>query len=436
MEQGVLFLTALLLAACYYYPHSVWQNGSKKFAAGNYDDAIKIFTRISNWWWMGKFWTAQSLVNRAAARTSLAQYQLALEDCNQALRIEPINSIALATRGWCIWQSSENAVLALVDLDEALKLSSRSARAQEYKGVVLLGSGNFEKAVTCFSNAVKIEPNKPSHYIQRALAFSALRQLEQALTDCDVAMKLAPKDGTIIATRGRIFQQLGKYDDAIKQCQIALVLSPSSPTAIYNFAAVLHETNRSEEALSFWNRQSGEKLNQFNFRLNRAVFLIKLLRYEEALVDCDIASKLKPSWRIHLCRAYIYLCQGKLAQCDLELKAAESLHPEDSMVISNRARWLVAMNKFQESVELVKTFAETDKSAELNYMYLNTEGIAYKALGELFSAETFFQRALNMNPKSLEALWHHGDTLERLGDLEKGRMEKNTAIDSGYVERP
>jgi tetratricopeptide (TPR) repeat protein len=436
MEQGVVYLTALLIALYYCYPHWIWKSGSKKHVAGDYDGAIRIFTRISKSWWMGKRWTAHSLVARAGARVGLEQYQLALEDCDQALRIEPINSIALATRGWCIWQSSENAALALIDVDNALILSPISATALAYKGAILLGSGSFEEAVTCFSNAVRLEPNKPYHYIQRAKAYSDLRQVEQALTDCDVAKKLAPKDGTLLAICGWIFQQLGKYDDAIEQCQQALELSPSSPTAISSFAAVLHQNNRSEEALAFLNKQSEDKHNQFHFRLNRAVFLTELLRYEEALVDCDIASTFKPSWRIHLCRAYIYLCQGKLVQCDLELKAAEALRPEVSMVISNRARWLVAMEKFQESVDLVKAFAEMNKSAELNHLYLNTEGIAHKALGELSSAETFFQRALNMNPKSLEALWHHGDTLERLGDLEKGHMEKSMAIESGYVERP
>jgi tetratricopeptide (TPR) repeat protein len=385
---------------------------------------------------MGKRWTAHSLIARARARLGLEQYQLALEDCNQALCIEPINSIALATRGWCIWQSSENAALALNDLDKALTLSSMSASAHAYKAAVLLGSGNFEEAVACFSTAMRIEPNMPHLYIQRASAFSALRQSEQALTDCDVALKLAPKDGTLIAIRGWIFQQLGKYDDAIEQCQLALELSPGSQTAIYQYAVVLHENNRSEEALTFWDSRSGDNHYQFHFRLNRAAFLTELRRYEEALVDCDIASTLRPSWRTNVCRAYIYLCQGKLVQCDLELKAAEALHAKDFIVISNRARWLVATNQFQEAVDLLKAFAETDKSAELRYVYLNTEGIAYKALGELSSAQTFFQRSLNMNSKSLEALWHHGDTLEKLGDLEQGRMEKNKAIEAGYAERP
>jgi tetratricopeptide (TPR) repeat protein len=412
MEQGVVYITALLIAFNYYYPQWVWQSGSKKYAAGDYDGSIKIFTRIAKWWWLGRLWMAQ------------------------ALCIEPINSIALATRGWCIWQSTENAVLALNDLDRALALSGISASAQAYKGAVLLGSGSFEEAVTCFSNAVRIEPNKPYHYIQRASAFAALLQSEKALTDCDAAVKLSPEDASLIGTYGRILQQLGKFDDAIEQCQLALEISPSSATAIYSFAAVLHENNRTEEALTFWERRFGDKLHQFHFRLNRAVFLTKLLRYEEALADCDIALTHKPSWRINVCRAYIHLRQGDLRQCDLELKAVEALHPNEPIVVSNRARCLIAMEKFQESVGLLKAFVETDKFAELNYKFLNTEGIAYKALGDLSSAQTFFRRSLTINSKSLEAVWHQGDTLEKLGDLEQGRADKNKAIESGYVEGP
>ena len=90
-----------------------------------------------------------------------------------------------------------------------------------------------------------------------------------------------------------------------------------------------------------------------------------------------------------------------MAQCNLELNTVEGMHSADFLVVSNRARWLVAMKKYQEAVDHLKTFAETHKSAELSHDYLNTEGIAYKAFGELSLAEVSFQRALKINPKSL-----------------------------------
>ena len=144
----------------------------------------------------------------------MEQYHAALEDIDQALEIEPMNSRALAMRGWCLWNITDKMELALIDLDKALSLSSKSAITLLYKGIVLIGSADYAKAEECLSSAVLLEPKTANNYMQRAAARVYLLKPEEALADCDTAIQLAPKNKSLVAFRGWILNALGQYDEA------------------------------------------------------------------------------------------------------------------------------------------------------------------------------------------------------------------------------
>ena len=195
-------------------------------AVRHYSDVLALRTtaksaRIFNW---------DDLHNqRGVAYAELGQFDLALEDYNQAIEFNPELADAYSNRGW-IYLQLENYDLAGRDFDRAVELEPDFATAYNNRARGYRALGNFERALADYSQAIKLKGDEAELFFSRGEFYLQRREYELALSDFNQAISLKPEYAAaynnlawLLATcpddRYRDVQQ--SVSHARKACQLA-----------------------------------------------------------------------------------------------------------------------------------------------------------------------------------------------------------------------
>ncbi|KAK1287724.1 hypothetical protein QJS10_CPB19g00894 [Acorus calamus] len=134
----------------------------------------------------------------------------------------------------CTMQSS---IQDEVDIVEKFNFSSNTI-SQEESAEIAKGKGNayfkdkqWQKAINCYSEAIKLNGKNATYYSNRAAAYLELGSFIQAESDCSNAINLDKKNIKAYLRRGTAREMLGFYKDAIEDFQYALVLEPTNTAA-------------------------------------------------------------------------------------------------------------------------------------------------------------------------------------------------------------
>jgi tetratricopeptide (TPR) repeat protein len=125
---------------------------------------------------------------------SLEDKQGAIDDLNQAIRVNSNNVLAYAERG--ISRVFEDRKAAEADLKKALSLNIDTKDAVTYRrrGQLRFGLDDFKGAIADFDQALRINPNFAKAYTNRGMARTKLDDVHGAIADCFQALHINPKD--------------------------------------------------------------------------------------------------------------------------------------------------------------------------------------------------------------------------------------------------
>lgn len=130
--------------------------------------------------------------------------------------------------------------LAIRDFDEAIRLDSVSADAYRNRGIAFRGKEDFDRAIQDYDKAVTLAPNDARIFQNRAMAYQGKGEFDVALRDFDQAVKLKPDFGLAWKNRGRTDVYLGRFPDAAADLAKGQSLDPAN---LY-VAIWLHFVNR------------------------------------------------------------------------------------------------------------------------------------------------------------------------------------------------
>ncbi|MDO8289471.1 MAG: tetratricopeptide repeat protein [Parvibaculum sp.] len=125
------------------------------------------------------------------------------------------------------------------DMKAAVTFCTRAIASGELTGDELIGAyinrgvafrnlGEYQRAVTDYSAALKYAPDDAMIYANRANARRELGELKSALADADRAVSLDATRPASFYTRGAVLEAAGRYDNARKDYMMALSLAPSN----------------------------------------------------------------------------------------------------------------------------------------------------------------------------------------------------------------
>jgi tetratricopeptide (TPR) repeat protein len=101
---------------------------------------------------------AMKFYNRGFAYNGKGQYDRAIEDLDQAIKLNPNYALAFNGRG-SAYNGKGQYDRAIEDLDQAIKLNSNFALAFNNRSIAYDHKGQYDRAIEDLDEAIKLNPN-------------------------------------------------------------------------------------------------------------------------------------------------------------------------------------------------------------------------------------------------------------------------------------
>lgn len=124
------------------------------------------------------------------------------------------------------------------------------------KGNAALSVGQYETAISHYTEAITLDPNNHVLYSNRSAAYAKAENYPLALVDANKTVELAPTWSKGYSRKGSALAFLGKFDEAIAAYEKGLELEPGNA----QLAAGLEEVKKQAAELKLKTEQLFQKL--------------------------------------------------------------------------------------------------------------------------------------------------------------------------------
>ncbi|MFN5955373.1 MAG: tetratricopeptide repeat protein [Dolichospermum sp.] len=162
-------------------------------------------------------------LNRGNVRYNLGDKQGAIDDYNQAIKINPNLALAYYNRGIVRYELGDKPG-AIDDFNLAIKFNPNFALAYIGRGVVRNDLGDKPGAIDDYTQAIKINPNDALAYYNRGNVRNDLGDKQGAIDDFNQAIKFNPNLAQAYGNRAYVYYQLGDKQKAREDLQRAAQL--------------------------------------------------------------------------------------------------------------------------------------------------------------------------------------------------------------------
>ena len=204
--------------------------GDKALAADDYSEALKHYDGVID----PRNPDALNLYRRATALHATGETDRALSDYNDAIRIDPGNSLAFLGRGVLLATRKRAYDRAIEDFDKVLVLQPDNVDALIARGNAYSQLGDNGRALADLDRALTLAPDNAQAYVVRGLANNRRGEKKLAMQDYDAALQRVPRYPQALANRAALFSEQGKYDAAIADLDESIAADPANPVAYYN----------------------------------------------------------------------------------------------------------------------------------------------------------------------------------------------------------
>ncbi len=163
--------------------------------------------------------------NRANYRRDQKQFDMALEDYNQAIRYKAGHA-TYNSRAKLFFQKNQDDK-AILDYDQAIQMHP-SAEYYVNRGAAKAKLGRMQEALDDLNKGLSLDPKWETGYLNRSIIFNQLGLYDKALADVEMYLKFQPRNADLIYESGRLYRALKQYETAISQYTKAIQLKPQT----------------------------------------------------------------------------------------------------------------------------------------------------------------------------------------------------------------
>jgi len=192
---------------------------------------------------------------------------------SDVLKNYPDNILAYKKRG-VAYSAEKQYDKAISDYNKALKIEVNDEEIYYNRGNAYLEIGEYEKAILDYTYALKIKPNDPKIYYNRANVYIKIRDYEKAISDYNEALKINPNYIEAYINRGNIYFLKKNYEKAISDYTQALKIGNNYPQVYFNRAIAFFKSGNYEKGLL-----DIEELKKFGYQIDPKIYQLLHNRY-------------------------------------------------------------------------------------------------------------------------------------------------------------
>lgn len=317
----------------------------------------------------------------------------------------------------------------------ALKYNDKSGKVLNGLGVAYYHLGNFESAIFHYGQALLVEPtnqmffsNKfntliqgksfdellqfcsffiarypqnPYYYYKRGTVYELhLRLFDQALNDYNKTLLLEPENPEFYYQRGCLYSRINQLDESIRDMDKAIDMSPDISYRKMK-AAILHDCNRFESAISEYNKILKLEPNNAETYLNRSQAYTSLDFIDAALKDVNKSIEIE-SWksRAYHQRAQIYSAKKKLENALDDINMAINLEPSNYFYKRYKSALLLDHNDYRSALLLLNEIVSSGNADSYSFLM---RGVCYFENKKFNEAIKDFSFVLERTPEDCTA---------------------------------
>lgn len=213
-----------------------WKDAAKAKVADEEIDKYKLLPWPAavqdvrgEWLWLGRAWIK---------RADVMQLDEALDFYQAEVRRNPKSARAWSRRASC-WRLKGELEKAIQDCDQAILLDPEEPIPYITRGNSLHDKQEYVEAIRDYDQAIRLDRKNAWVYINRGNARQALRHFEAAISDYTSALSLDDQTATAFMNRGWAEHQVGQFEAALKDYDEAARLSPQDKLPRINKAFLL-----------------------------------------------------------------------------------------------------------------------------------------------------------------------------------------------------
>jgi tetratricopeptide (TPR) repeat protein len=322
-----------------YYRRSQIYNEQKKEAQEKADkDKFNELYAV-----MSKPESAAEFYDRARYFEDRGFWEDAITNYSGAIQKDPALKIGLPASS--VYERRGDIYLAQVQVTEALQDYNKAIEIQPQRADLLLKRADLlydyigdeasvqqaEKDYTAVIARATELANKPDVLVRayrgRGDVYIALNEADKAISDFSEALKLDPQNMDVIFDRGLAYDNKGDADNALKDYSRVIELDPEQAAAYNNRGSIYADKEDWAKALPDFVKASALSADNVMFISNRGIANWYLKNYDKAVADFTEAIKLAPEAGItYERRAAVYRDMGKTKEAEADEKKAEELN--------------------------------------------------------------------------------------------------------------
>ncbi|HEY4309051.1 MAG TPA: tetratricopeptide repeat protein [Pirellulales bacterium] len=182
-----------------------------------YSDLIRRSPSSLAYLWRGSAWLAKGELDKA------------IRDCT----LDGESWSAHNTLG-LIWQKKREFDKAIECYTTAIRINPKHFMAYGNRGGARAEKGQQDLAIKDFNTAIELDPWYPKGYYNRGYTFKQRGDFDKAIEDFSQAIKLDPKYEDALISRGTAWHAKGDLNKAIEDYSKAIALHPTSAMGYYN----------------------------------------------------------------------------------------------------------------------------------------------------------------------------------------------------------
>lgn len=342
----------------------------------------------------------------------IGKFKEALNCFDEALRINPFDKMALNGRDLVIKELSK--------IDDDYKTEQKPYEVWLEKGHDLVKRGEFEEALKCYEEGIKLNTTSTDLWLDSGLALIQLKRFNEALNKFEKALELNEDSYEAWTYKGNALGGLQKLEDSLVCYDNALGINPKYELALFNKAASLVNLKRFEEAID-----SFDELLEINPDYPQAKELREKVFQQKHLKKISEDLKSRPKEAVDLSNKGIELMrQGRLNEALEYFDKTLAIDPNFADILSMKGMVLQHMGRLNEALECYS------KAIDLNPETLdayNNMGIILKNQGKLEEAIECYDKALKVYP-DVNAWQNKGNVYYLMGNLEKAMQCFNEVL--------